>query len=211
MQNMQKYAWHLFHYLKLVHLMKLKKLIIISNVQVKKIIEVCVVYHTWSDQLWITRHHIDKNIFLELDQSLTHIKVTDTWNASILWKLFLLLQLVARLNCSVTQTQKRISPSNGLASCVTIYANMEWITQMPYALCFIDACGHRQGHSRKLVSFFAVFWKVGQPRPLFCLFSFFSNTIFIKNCRLQRDSNLNWQSRRRVRWPLDHNRGPVLL
>ena len=134
MQNMQKYAWHLFHYLKLVHLMKFKKLIIISNVQVKKIIEVCVAYHTWSDQLWITRHHIDKNIFLELDQSLTHIKVTDTWNASILWKLFLLLQLVARLNCSVTQTQKRISPSNGLASCVTIYANMEWITQMPYVL-----------------------------------------------------------------------------
>ena len=48
------------------------------------------------------------------------------------------------------------------------------------------------------------FLKMGQPRHLFCLFSFFSNTILNKkNCRLQRDSNTDRQSR-----PLDHHHGP---
>ena len=208
---MQKYAWHLFHYLKLVHLMKFKKLIIISNVQVKKIIEVCVAYHTWSDQLWITRHHIDKNIFLELDQSLTHIKVTDTWNASILWKLFLLLQLVARLNCSVTQTQKKnfaFKRSSVLRNNLRKYG-------MNYANALCLMFYWRMWSSARTFSkvgfIFCRFLK-SRPTPASFLFiSFFSNTIFIINCRLQRDSNLNWQSRRRVRWPLDHNRGPVLL
>ena len=51
------------------------------------------------------------------------------------------------------------------------------------------------------------FLKVGQPRPLFCLFSFFSNTILQKHCRLQRDSNSGRQSRRRADWPLDHHHG----
>ena len=47
-------------------------------------------------------------------------------------------------------------------------------------------------------------FKIFQPRPLFCLFSFFSNTILQKNCRLQRDSNLDRRISRRTRWPLDH-------
>ena len=42
----------------------------------------------------------------------------------------------------------------------------------------------------KDVSFFRLFvLKVGQPRPLFSLFLFFSNTNFTENCRLQQDSN----------------------
>ena len=48
------------------------------------------------------------------------------------------------------------------------------------------------------------------PRPLFCLFSFFSITILQKNCRPQRDSNSDHRSRRRARWPLDHHHGPLL-
>ena len=49
-----------------------------------------------------------------------------------------------------------------------------------------------------------------QPWPLFCLFSFFSNTNFTeKNCRLHRDSNLDRWSRRRPRWQLDHHYVPL--
>ena len=53
-----------------------------------------------------------------------------------------------------------------------------------------------------------MFLKMGQPRPLFCLFLFFSITILQKNCRPQRDSNSDRRSRRRARWPLDHHHGP---
>ena len=41
-----------------------------------------------------------------------------------------------------------------------------------------------------------LFKKIGQPRTLFCLFPFFSNTILQKNLRLHRDSNSDRQSRR---------------
>ena len=48
---------------------------------------------------------------------------------------------------------------------------------------------------------------MGQPRSLFCLFSFFSNTNSTeKNCRRQRDSNSDRRSRRQG--PLDHHHGP---
>ena len=53
------------------------------------------------------------------------------------------------------------------------------------------------------------FKKMGQPRPLFCLFSFFSITILQKNCRPQRDSNSDRRRGRRARWPLDHHHGPI--
>ena len=43
------------------------------------------------------------------------------------------------------------------------------------------------------------FFKMGQPRPLFVLFLFFSITILQKNCRPQRDSNSDRRSRRRAR------------
>ena len=51
------------------------------------------------------------------------------------------------------------------------------------------------------------FKKIGQPRSLFCLFSFFSTNNLQKNCRLQRDSNSDRWSRRRAHWPLDHHHG----
>ena len=50
--------------------------------------------------------------------------------------------------------------------------------------------------------------KNGQTPASFCLYSFFSNTNYTKNCRLQRDLNSDWRSRRRGRWPLDHHHGP---
>ena len=50
---------------------------------------------------------------------------------------------------------------------------------------------------------------MGQPRPLFCLFSCFSITILQKKCRPQRDSNSDCRSSRRARWPLDHHHGPT--
>ena len=50
--------------------------------------------------------------------------------------------------------------------------------------------------------------KNGQTPASFCLYSFFSNTNYTKNCRLQRDLNSDWRSRRRGRWPLDHHPGP---
>ena len=60
-----------------------------------------------------------------------------------------------------------------------------------------------------LTSIAQFFLKVGQPRPVFCLFLFFSNTILLKkNWRSQRDSKSDRQSRRRARWPLDHHHGP---
>ena len=49
---------------------------------------------------------------------------------------------------------------------------------------------------------------MGLPRPLFCLFSFFSLTILQKNCRPQRDLNWDRRIRRRACWPLDHHHGP---
>ena len=49
----------------------------------------------------------------------------------------------------------------------------------------------------------AIFLSLKGPTPAsFCLFSFFSNTSFIKNCRLQQDLNSDRQSIRRARWPL---------
>ena len=39
----------------------------------------------------------------------------------------------------------------------------------------------------------------------FCSFSSFQHKFYRKNCRHQQDSNSNWQSRRRARWPLDHH------
>ena len=53
-----------------------------------------------------------------------------------------------------------------------------------------------------------IIFKMGQPRPLFCLFLFFSITILQKNCRPQRDSNSDRRNRRWARWPLDHHHGP---
>ena len=48
------------------------------------------------------------------------------------------------------------------------------------------------------------FFKVGQPRPLFCLFLSFRT----ENLSSQQDSNLDCRSRRQERWPLDHHHGP---
>ena len=48
-----------------------------------------------------------------------------------------------------------------------------------------------------------------QPRPLFSLFSFFSN-LAEKNCRLQQDTNSDCQRGRRARWPPDHQCGPCV-
>ena len=55
------------------------------------------------------------------------------------------------------------------------------------------------------------FTKNGPTPDSFCLFSFFPNTIWQKNCSLQRYSNSDHQSRRRARWlpppprQLDHH------
>ena len=38
----------------------------------------------------------------------------------------------------------------------------------------------------------------------FCVFSFFSNNLPNKTVEFQRDLNLDCRSRRRARWPLDH-------
>ena len=49
------------------------------------------------------------------------------------------------------------------------------------------------------------------PTPAyFCLFSFFSTTNLQKNCRLQRESNSDRQSKRRTRWPLDHHTAHIV-
>ena len=54
--------------------------------------------------------------------------------------------------------------------------------------------------------------KSGRISASFCLFSFFSNIILQKKCRLQQDLNSNRRSRRWVRWPLDHHHhGPNVL
>ena len=48
------------------------------------------------------------------------------------------------------------------------------------------------------------------PTPAsFWIFSFFSNTILQKNCRLQRDSNSDCRSRKQARWPLDNHQGHI--
>ena len=46
---------------------------------------------------------------------------------------------------------------------------------------------------------------MGQPRPLFCLFSFFRTENLLSS---QRDSNSDRRSIRKGRWPLDHHHGP---
>ena len=46
---------------------------------------------------------------------------------------------------------------------------------------------------------------MGQPRPLFCLFSSFRT----ENLSSQQDSNSNCMSRRLECWPVDHHHGPV--
>ena len=52
-----------------------------------------------------------------------------------------------------------------------------------------------------------IFFKNGPTPASFCLFSFFSNTNFMENCRRQRDLNSDRRSRRQTRWPLDHHHG----
>ena len=42
-------------------------------------------------------------------------------------------------------------------------------------------------------------------------FRSFQTQFYRKNCRLQQDSNLDRQSRRQARWPLDHHHGPTYL
>ena len=61
-----------------------------------------------------------------------------------------------------------------------------------------------------LTSLYFSFFKGPTPAS-FCLFSFFSNANFTeKNCRLQRDLNLDHRSRRQARWPPDHHHhGPL--
>ena len=51
-----------------------------------------------------------------------------------------------------------------------------------------------------------LFLKMGQPRPLFGLFSSFRT----ENLSSQYDSNSDHRSRRQERWPLDHHHGPNL-
>ena len=47
--------------------------------------------------------------------------------------------------------------------------------------------------------------------PLFGYFCAFQTQILKKNCRLQRDSNLDCERKRLARWPLDHHHhGPKL-
>ena len=46
---------------------------------------------------------------------------------------------------------------------------------------------------------------------LFLFISVLFNNNFTEKCRYQRDSNLYRQSRRRARWQLDHNHGPMEL
>ena len=48
-------------------------------------------------------------------------------------------------------------------------------------------------------------------RPLYSLFSFFSNNFTEWNCRLSEDSNSGCQSRRRASWPLDHTTSQFTL
>ena len=67
---------------------------------------------------------------------------------------------------------------------------------------------HGDGSSYLICCFF----KAGQPRPLFSLFSFFSNKKFFqKNLSFQRNSNFDRKSRRLACWPLDHHHGPYLI
>ena len=43
----------------------------------------------------------------------------------------------------------------------------------------------------------------------FFIFVLFKHKFYRKHCRLQRDSNLGYPSRRQARWPLDHHHSPV--
>ena len=52
------------------------------------------------------------------------------------------------------------------------------------------------------------FKKMGQPRLLLFIFVLFKHKFNRKNCRRQRDSNLDRWSRRQAHWPLDHPHGP---
>ena len=68
-------------------------------------------------------------------------------------------------------------------------------------------CGHK-------ISFLRICTRrsgiLNGPTPIsFCLFSFFSNTIYPeKTVVIQWGSNADRQRRRRARWPLDHHHGP---
>ena len=61
----------------------------------------------------------------------------------------------------------------------------------------------------RLIEVFEIYFQLMvQPRPLFYLCLLFPNTITEKSEGLQRDLKLECCSRRRARWPLDHNKGP---
>ena len=56
-------------------------------------------------------------------------------------------------------------------------------------------------------------WQIFFYGPItasFCLFFVLSITVFTENCRLQRDSNLDFPIRRQALWPLDHHHCPPL-
>ena len=63
-------------------------------------------------------------------------------------------------------------------------------------------------HRYFLIGLFFIF-KYGPSPAYFCLFSFFSNNLQNKNCRLQRDLISDRRNRRRTRWPLDHHHWPI--
>ena len=48
-------------------------------------------------------------------------------------------------------------------------------------------------------------FKWAKPNLFLFIFILFNNKISLKNCRFQRDSNSDLQSRRRAPWPLDHH------
>ena len=50
------------------------------------------------------------------------------------------------------------------------------------------------------------FFSKNEPPPAsFCIISLYANNLQNENCRLQRDSNSDFQIRRRALWPLDHH------
>ena len=67
------------------------------------------------------------------------------------------------------------------------------------------------GNNKLPVKWSYLSFKMGLPRPLFVYFCSFQTQILQKNCRHQRDLISNRQSRRRVRWPLDHHHCPMEL
>ena len=56
-----------------------------------------------------------------------------------------------------------------------------------------------------------LYLKWANPGLIFVYFRSFQTQFYRKNCRLQQDSNLDRQSRRQARWPLDHHHGPAYL